>query len=636
MNVIPRTTSRFPVYAVLAAVCLGSGWAVAGPQDPGHYAATTSRYEQVGRNLRRSVTWLAHDERGGRRAGTPGELETVQWLAARLGQYQLTPAGEDGYLQPFEVPLPEVDSGTSWVELDERVSGADNLVPLSCSKAGKAQGPLAYRGFGIVHAEREWNDYPGELPEGAIVLILEGEPESAAQMPAAKADGGDHGAAPHGGGPTVVPSASFGVHASPFHKVMNAARLGAAAVLLAPDPNLSAEESTAGLAPFRGGLLAPIPALRISKALAKRLIPDFDSRAAAAMRSESGDSLAGAEAPASERSVSLFAGVERRRGLAYNVLARLEGGEGPTVVVGAHLDHLGRGGSGSLERGSTEIHNGADDNASGVAAILELAYQLLNAGVPVGDVVLAFWSGEELGLLGSSHWAERPTVPLEEIAAYINLDMVGHVADGERSVLQVLAAGSSPAFAGWMDEAGAAAGLELDVDLSLSGVGGSDHQTFLRNGIPALHLFSGLHGDYHRPGDDAETLDYPGIARVVDLTADFIRRIQATEELPFTQLKEAEGRSSRGWSVSFGSVPDYTFEGPGLLLSGTSPASPAEEAGLLAGDVVRQVGDVEIVDIHSFVYMLQLYKPGDVVLTRFLRDGLEMTARVTLRTRAPR
>ena len=226
-------------------------------------------------------------------------------------------------------------------------------------------------------------------------------------------------------------------------------------------------------------------------------------------------------------------------------------------------------------------------------------------------------------------------MPLEDIAAYINLDMVGRAGDGDGGEAFVLAAGSSPVFADWMDEAGAAVGLELKVDESLSGVGGSDHQTFLRHGIPALHLFTGLHEDYHRPTDDYAGFQAVGAARVLDLTLDLVRRMQAAPELPFTALEAAAGDRERssGWTVTFGTVPDYAFEGRGLRLTGTSADSPAERAGLLAGDVILEVGDVEIEDIHSFVYMLQLYKPGDVVLTRFVRDGEEHSVRVTLRAR---
>ena len=223
---------------------------------------------------------------------------------------------------------------------------------------------------------------------------------------------------------------------------------------------------------------------------------------------------------------------------------------------------------------------------------------------------------------------------LDRVHMNINLDMVGRAGDGS---LQVLAAGSAAVFASWLAEAGPEAGLELDVSLSNSGVGGSDHQTFLKREIPALHLFSGLHDDYHRPSDDAPGFEADGAVRVVDLCAELVERAQREDELAFVELvaEESGAGPRRGrWSVWFGTVPEYGYDGEGLLLGGTSPGSPAEAAGLMKGDVILQVGDVQVEDIYAFMYALQIYKPGDVVLTRYRRGEQEEEVRVTLSTRA--
>ena len=247
-------------------------------------------------------------------------------------------------------------------------------------------------------------------------------------------------------------------------------------------------------------------------------------------------------------------------------------------------------------------------------------------------MIFAFWSGEELGLLGSRHFARNPTVDMKLIACNLNLDMVGRAGDGR---LNVLGAGSSPAFEGWLAEAGPAAGLELTVSLSAAGLGGSDHQVFLERGIPVLHLFSGLHTDYHRPSDDIEGFEAEGAAKVTTLALDLLARSQAAP-LPFTEseLEEASGGRDRvGFRVKFGTVPDYTWDGGGLLLSGTSPGSPAERAGMLPGDLLHEVGGMEIITIHDFVHFLRIHKPGDVILARFERDGEEMETTVTLESR---
>jgi hypothetical protein len=303
--------------------------------------------------------------------------------------------------------------------------------------------------------------------------------------------------------------------------------------------------------------------------------------------------------------------------------------------VGAHFDHLGRGGDGSLapgERGA--IHNGADDNASGTACVLELARGLASGPPPAGDVVFALWDAEELGLLGSEHFVRNPTIPLDEIDLCLNLDMVGRAGSGR---LQVLGAGSSPVFGAWMPSVAEAAELELDVSLGGHGVGGSDHQTFLRAGVPALHLFSGLHADYHRPSDDVEGFEAEGAARVVRLCAELVASAQHEADLPFLAAEEpagGQGQPGRGFRVKFGSIPSYVYPGPGVLISGTSPASPAEKAGLRGGDVLLRIGDVRIDTMHDFVHVLQTYNPGDVVLTRYQRDGVEEQVLVTLEGRA--
>jgi hypothetical protein len=261
---------------------------------------------------------------------------------------------------------------------------------------------------------------------------------------------------------------------------------------------------------------------------------------------------------------------------------------------------------------------------------LEIARELHAGEPPAGDVIFALWSGEELGLLGSAWWIDHPTIPLEQVRANLNLDMVGRAGNGK---LTVLGAGTSPAFAGWMEGLGKDAGLALEASLGGTALGGSDHMSFLKKEIPALHLFSGLHSDYHRPSDDLERFEPDGAARVVKLSLGLIARMQAEAELPYVRPKEDEaaGQRQRGrWSVRFGSMPDYAWSGTGLKLAGTSPGGPAERAGLLAGDVLLQVGDVQIGRIDDFMYALQIYKPGDVVLTRFLRDEKEQSVRVTL------
>jgi C-terminal processing protease CtpA/Prc len=253
-------------------------------------------------------------------------------------------------------------------------------------------------------------------------------------------------------------------------------------------------------------------------------------------------------------------------------------------------------------------------------------------------VLVALWSGEELGLLGSEHWAEHPTVPFERVVAKINLDMVGRAGNGK---LQVLGAGSAAEFAPWLAAAGAAARLELAVNASASALAGSsDHATFAKRKKPVLHLFSGLHTDYHKPSDDVERFEVEGAARVADLAHELVLRAASAPTLAFVEpppAPEGEERRMRGgFNAWFGSVPNYAFEGPGVKIDGTSPGSPAERAGFLAGDVLLAIGEVELESVYALTYALQFYKPGDVVLVRYARDGVSDETRVTLSSRGLR
>lgn len=585
-------------------------------------SASESSLDASAGRLLADVAWLADDAQEGRRAGTEAGRRAGLWIAARMEELGLEPAGEEGtWFQSFQVPLPIADGGTSSVVLDGvELKGAGSVLPLFCSDGAGAAGRLLWRGYGIVNEERGFDSYAGQDVEGAIVLIVRGAPELPELVESEEPD--DTALVHHGEG--------WGNSATLFTKVMNAKRRGAAAVIIAEHPD------------HEGGMLAfdpshsaqaNIPALYISAAAAGRLRPEFRVN----VLQHDPSSMVGV-GDSSAKTVEVFADVLRDKGEALNVLGRLRGdGAGPTVVIGAHYDHLGHGGEGSLAGGTNAIHNGADDNASGTAAVLEMA-RLWSAegpgGLPAGDIVFALWSGEELGLLGSEYWAQHPTLDLDEVAMNLNLDMVGRAGD---AVLTVLGAGTAAGFDDWLFDAALPAGLDLKVNMSGQGVGGSDHQTFLKREIPAVHFFSGLHGDYHKPTDDTERFEAEGAARVVTLGIGLVDAAQASGDLTFIEVKAPESgqasRRSTGWNVWFGSVPDYSFEGDGLLLSGTSDGSPAAKAGLLEGDRIVQVGEVEVQNIYDFMHVLQIYKPGNVVLTRFVRDGEEHEVRITLSTR---
>ncbi len=585
--------------------------------------------------LSQDVAWLADDAREGRRAGTEGERVSALWLAARLKSLGLEAAGTSGsFLQEFQVPLAPRAGEASLVRMEtdrgsRMVSEWKGVLPLFCSEAGAAEGPLVFCGFGIDSLDQQWNDFGERDLKGAIVVMLRGTPPQSELLPAAPSSGG-----------TVEHSASF--DGSIFQKVMGAKHRGASGVIVLQEAGaLQPAAFDAGQSARAG-----IPTLSAPRSVFEALVGEARARELCAAADRRGQSDFGTgEKPIIVR---IVADVLREQGTAFNVLARLPGRErARTVVIGAHYDHLGLGGEGSMAADRAgEIHNGADDNASGTAVVLELARAMAAGPVPAGDVVFALWSGEELGLLGSEYWCEHPTQDLASVRANLNLDMVGRArAPGERSsmpAMTVLGAGTAVPFEAWLEEGGPAVGLKLEISRSGFGTGGSDHMSFMKRRIPVLHFFTGVHADYHKPSDDSDKVDAEGMARIAQLGSVLVSRVQSVEQLGWNedepdlkQTREAPpAASNRGFSVWFGTVPTYGFEGPGLLLQGTSEGSPAQKAGLLAGDILLQVGDVRIDTIHDFVYALRIYKPGDVVLTRYLRKGSEESVRVALITRA--
>ncbi|HIA38032.1 MAG TPA: M28 family peptidase [Planctomycetes bacterium] len=342
--------------------------------------------------------------------------------------------------------------------------------------------------------------------------------------------------------------------------------------------------------------------------------------------------------------VRLKADVQKQTKRARNVLALSPGISGEVITVGAHFDHLGWGGEGSLAPGTYAVHNGADDNASGTAVLLELAEMWgANRGGPVvanRGVLFCFWSAEEKGLLGSDYWVENPTIPLPRVLANVNLDMVGRVAE---SKITVGSASTGDCFGeplAVMQAYYAANEIDFKLNImkgSLPGGGGSDHMSFHKKSIPAIFFFSGLHSDYHKPSDDAHKLAYPQMAVLADGLAEFIASLQVVADgfeyhKPQAPVdEEGEVRHVKRANVWFGSIPDYGAEplDGGMQLSGTSPGSPAEKAGLLGGDILKQVADVEIFDIYDFMDSLSTFNNGDTIGVKFLRDGEMKTTQLT-------
>ena len=305
-----------------------------------------------------------------------------------------------------------------------------------------------------------------------------------------------------------------------------------------------------------------------------------------------------------------------------NVLAFLDNGAENTVVIGAHYDHLGYGEFGSLYTGEPMIHNGADDNASGVAALLYLASRLKdNASAKNNNFLFIAISGEELGLLGSKNWVAAPTINLGTVNYMFNMDMVGRL--NEEKVLVINGVGTSPAFTPALE--GVKVG-GIRTKTTESGVGASDHTSFYLQDIPALHFFSGQHNDYHKPIDDANRLNYPGILSIGNFMLAFIETLDDQGRLEFSATKnEGQGRAAADFKVTLGVMPDYVFDGKGMRVDSVIEGRPGQQGGMLNGDVIIMMGDTEVGDIYDYMEGLAKFKKGDSTTVKVKRGEEEVT-----------
>lgn len=304
-----------------------------------------------------------------------------------------------------------------------------------------------------------------------------------------------------------------------------------------------------------------------------------------------------------------------------NVIGYIDNGAAQTVVIGAHYDHLGMGGEGSLYREGEAIHNGADDNASGVAVMLDLAYKLKTGDKKGNNYLFMAFSGEEMGLLGSNYFTKNPTIALDEISYMINMDMVGRL--NKENTIAVNGTGTSPRWNQIIN----AVNKDFKLATSESGVGPSDHTSFYLNDIPVLHFFTGQHEDYHKPGDDAEKLNYPGMRKIADYISRIIAECDTAGKLAFRKTKNESEEVPR-FKVGLGVVPDYLFTGKGMRIDGVSEDKPAQKAGLMKGDIVVKMGDSTIVDMMSYMRALSSYEAGANATIIISRDGKEITKQI--------
>ncbi len=561
-------------------------------------------------SIRSNVEVLASDAFEGRLTGTEGIRRAADHIIAELEAIGAVPLpGTGGYRLPFEFTGHASDGGTSL-----RIEGAAARVwddrtavrALSFSESGAVSGPLVFAGYGLEVPETDgfsYDSYATLDVTDKIVVALRYFPEDAEQDL----------------------RSTFSRYSSLRFKAQAARQRGAAGLIVVTgprSPNAGAlAPMTADAAVADSGLAAASISGRVADALFE-LLPEKTLEEAQRELDSGNPHVAGFEIPAQ---ATLDAQVVRERQTGYNVLAYLPPTTGvshdkPYVLLGAHYDHLGRGADGNSLAGSDEsgeIHNGADDNASGVAAVLAAGAEL--AGKErARAVILAFWSGEELGLLGSIDFTERAPVPLDQIAAYVNFDMVGRLRD---NTLSVQALGSSSVWPDLVDEVNAAFDFELQhvSDPYLP----TDSISFNTAGVPSLALFTGSHEDYHRPTDDSETVNFSDLDRIARYGAAVTARLLAEPEPPDFVRVERTGQQGGQVAIRLytGTIPDYAAEVDGLRLTGVMAGGPAEQAGLRAGDVIVALAGQSITNIYDYTYALDLLKVGEPAAVSYMRDG---------------
>jgi hypothetical protein len=306
-----------------------------------------------------------------------------------------------------------------------------------------------------------------------------------------------------------------------------------------------------------------------------------------------------------------------------NIIGWINNKAAATVVIGAHYDHLGYGESGSLHTGAKEVHNGADDNASGVSGVLYLADRIKKSGLKKYNYLFICFSGEEKGLWGSNYFVNSTLAKNYTFNYMINMDMIGRL-NAERK-LAVGGIGTSPIFEPLID---ATKVPSFDVKKEYSGMAPSDHASFYNSNIPVLGFFTGQHKDYHKPSDDHQLINYAGLQDVVQYIFTIVSALDKKERLVFTKTQD-ESQTRMSFSVTMGVMPDYLYDGKGLKIDGTKDGKPAALAGLEKGDILIKMNEYEITDIQAYMKCLSIFKPGQTVDAIILRQGKEITKKIT-------
>ncbi len=515
-------------------------------------------------NLQAHIGYLADDKLEGRRAGGAGEKLAMEYIAGQFKSLGLQPKGTDGFYQPFEIQEgKEIKEGTFFSINEVKLEKMKDFFPFPFSALKSIDASPA---VALQEADMPWFV---DLKE----ILSENQQN------------------PH-----------FDLIEYIRNNSKKAYDKGATAIIIY---NSSAIDDKLEFNGKDKSALLPVPVIYVKKDAAKKYFSDATATLNLKLKVDIGE--------------------KSRTG--HNVAAYLDNGAATTVVLGAHFDHLGYGedGNSMLRTGEKLIHNGADDNASGTAALLELAKRLKGRKDKSSNYLFLAFSGEELGLFGSKYFTEHPTVDLSTVNYMINMDMVGRLNDSTH-ILTIGGYGTSPQWATVINTQDKK--LPFGIKIDSSGSGPSDHTSFYRKDIPVLFFFTGQHKDYHRPSDDADRINYVGELQVINYIESIIDKLnKQNQKLAFLKTREIQVSTS-SFKVTMGIMPDYTYPGEGVRADGVTEGRPASKAGLKAGDVIIQLGPHKVSSVESYMQALNQFNKGDKTKINFKRGNETVEADV--------
>jgi Zn-dependent M28 family amino/carboxypeptidase len=525
--------------------------------------------KQLMANLQQHVQYLADDRLEGRRTGTPGEKLAAEYISGEFRKIGLTPKGTNDFLQPFDVSEGRQINPSTHLRIDDNTLELNkDFIPLVYSPNISIE---ALPSLALQEPDMPWFYDLSEMLE-------------------------ENASNPH-----------FDIEQALKNKAKDLKAKGATVMFVY---NSSAKEDGIKFNPKDRSDATAIPIVYITRQAAKKYFSD--------------------ESAMLDIKLKVDIGEKKRTGA--NVVGYIDNGAPTTVVLGAHFDHLGMGEDGnSMIRNVTgQIHNGADDNASGTAALIELARMLKASKLTNNNYLFIAFSGEELGLYGSKHFVEHPTVELGKVNYMINMDMVGRLNDSSNTIT-VGGYGTSPTWGALYGQTGKSklyAG-PIAFRFDSSGTGPSDHSSFYRKDIPVLFYFTGLHTDYHKPSDDFDKVNYTGQMHIVKHIYSLLEsQAKNNSKLAFNKTREAQTTTSARFSVTLGIMPDYTFSGNGVRVDGVSKERPAERAGIKPGDVITSLGEHKVSSVEGYMQALSKFKKGDKTTVSYQRGNQTLSSEV--------